>query len=723
MQQLIECVEDRAISWAERIEILRLRCLDRKTPAADGRTLLQNRGDFTDVIDAQSLIGSESVSSWQRRAGLRTRARLEALPFAVDDLEMLAGRPDYDRMAVAPDQLVRARQYLAPRVKPGGQTGHCALHLEPLLSDGIRGIVQTIERRLALASDDEMDTLLSFLDVLDGLSILICHAGEAAAAAAAAAPNWRRAELEEMSAGCTWISQDPPRTFREAIQLLWLVNLSVEYGDNASLVCPGRLDRILRPFYEADCTAGRLDRDEVLMLIESLYLLINHFVADGLAVAVMVGGTDTDGADVTHELSFLCLEALRRTRLVYPTVGVCWHPGTPPDLTRLATELIASGISTPAFFNDPVIRHGLEHYGIPRDESWHYINSTCVEITPVGRSNVWVASPYFSLCHHLLEEIDAQAQTVVPTTDFPSFLSAYHERLSAQIAEAVQEQQRLREERRVYGRKPLQSVFTRDCIGQACDIDDGGALSNWIECSFVGLANLADSLAVIRTELFDRQTMDFASLKAILDADFTGWENVWMRFLNDHPKYGNAEPEVDSLVEETVQFLIRECARHTVAPDQSPFIPGTFCWIMHERLGSQCGATPDGRRGGTPFADGGGPAQGRERSGPTRSILSTTGWDHHCLIGGLAYNMKFSSSLFTSPVAVNSLHDLVITYLSRGGFETQINVVSRERLEDAERHPEQYRDLVVRIGGYTDYFTRLSPEMRREIMSRTEYAV
>lgn len=722
MQQQIECAY-RALPWAERIEILRLRCLDRKAPAADGRILLQNRSDFTDVVDAHSLADSEPVSSWQRRAGLRTRARLEALPFVVDDYEILAGRPDYDRMAVTPDKLVWARQYLAPLVRPGGQTGHCALDLEPLLSGGIRGIVQAIEIRLAIATGDEADTLLSFLDVLDGLSILIHHAGEAAAAAAAMAPDWRCAELEEMAACCAWISQDRPRTFREAIQLLWLVNLAVEYGDNAGLVCPGRLDRILRPFYEADRAAGRIDRDEALMLIESLYLLINHFVADGLAVAVMVGGTDANGADVTHDLSGLCLEALRRTRLVYPTVGICWHPGTPPELTRLATELIASGISTPAFFNDPVIRRGLEHYGIPRGESWNYINSTCVEITPVGRSNVWVASPYFSLCRHLLEEIDAQAAAAVPAADFSLFLSAYYARLAAQIGEAVQTQQRLRKDRRDYGRKPLQSVFTRDCIGRARDIDDGGALSNWIECSFVGLANLADSLAVIRTEIYDRQSLSFADLKAILDADFTNREDIRQRFMSDHPKYGNAEPAVDCLVDETAQFLILECARYTVTPDQSPFIPGTFCWIMHERLGSECGATPDGRRCGTPFADGGGPAQGRELAGPTRSILSTTSWDHHCLIGGLAYNMKFSGSLFTSTAAVSGLHDLVITYLSRGGFETQINVVSRERLEEADKHPEQHRDLVVRIGGYTDYFTRLSPEMRREIMSRTEYVI
>jgi formate C-acetyltransferase len=143
---------------------------------------------------------------------------------------------------------------------------------------------------------------------------------------------------------------------------------------------------------------------------------------------------------------------------------------------------------------------------------------------------------------------------------------------------------------------------------------------------------------------------------------------------------------------------------------------------MHEVLGSQCGATPDGRKAGAAFADGCGPAQGRERHGPTAAILSTTSWDHAPMIGGLAYNMKFSSSLFRGPEGYAGLRDLVLTFLRRGGFETQINVVDLETLENARKHPDDYRDLMVRIGGYADYFTRLSPAMQDEIILRTEFA-
>mgnify|MGYP000859084439 CR=1 FL=1 len=237
----------------------------------------------------------------------------------------------------------------------------------------------------------------------------------------------------------------------------------------------------------------------------------------------------------------------------------------------------------------------------------------------------------------------------------------------------------------------------------------------------MGIANLADSLEVIRAEVFETRALEWAALKRVLDEDFAGREDLRLRFLNRHPKYGNTVARVDGLVARVAEFFSRECARYRLPPDNAPFVPGTFCWIMHEQLGKACGATPDGRRRGEPFADGGGPAQGRELGGPTRAILSTTSWDHSGLIGGLAYNMKFPGRLFRAPGAVDRLHDLVRAFLERGGFETQINVVSRETLEAADRNPEQYRDLVVRIGGYTDYFVRLSPGMRQEIMRRTEY--
>ena len=710
-----------------RAKAIRCRILAEKTAQPGGWTMPGMQHTF---VDAASLRASEPFGSWAVRCGLRTRDRLAAVRFAVDDHELLAGRPIVDRDQIAirlggtrlDEEYERAEQYLRTFGDAPGQTGHCELDLARVLSVGLDGLRRQTEELRRSAQGPRADTYASFVHAVDGLATLIGNAGRAVDAVMQTATPERRAELAAMAESCRRIAHEPPQTFGDAVYMLWFAILGTMIGDHVGLVVPGHIDRTLYPFFRRDTDRGALTRERALELVEGLYFQINAFVPDGLAMSVMVGGRDNAGHDVTNELSYICLEALRRTRLVYPTVGVCWHEDTPTALVDLAVDLMSHGYSTPALFGDAVIQRGLQRYGVPAAESANYINSTCVEITPVGSSNVWVASPYFSTCRLLLEEIAAQATAgAAAASTFDGFLDSYFGRLGAAIGAAADQQNRCRELRRQHGGKPLQSVFTHDCLERGRDIDDGGARYNWVECSFVGLANLADSLHVIREEVYARRTLTPAALHALLEANFAGQEPERLHFLNDYPKYGNACPEVDALVGRVVTFVERAGAEQRMLPDNSPFVPGAFCWIMHERLGAECGATPDGRKAGTPFADGGGPAQGRERNGPTAGILSTTSWDPAPLIGGVAYNMKFGRSLFASAEGPRRLRDLLLTFLQRGGFEVQVNVVDRETLRNAQAHPEAHRDLVVRIGGYTDYFTRLSPAMQDEVMRRTEF--
>ncbi|MBN2449966.1 MAG: hypothetical protein JXR77_06235 [Lentisphaeria bacterium] len=692
-----------------RIRTLRERCFARKGLAWRD----------TSAAAVVALRSTEAIPSWQTRKGVVVRERLGALRFALDDAELLAGR-------LAPagpgerEEAAGAAKALRGYPAAGGQTGHCELDRSRIFRHGIDGMLAELATRLQDASGTAAAALDSFRQALLGLSEMIEHAALTAEALQEGADPERCRELEQIAISCRRVAHGPPATFRDAVQLLWLMDLAVMLGEQVSLVVPGHLDRTLWPFYARDRAAGRLEDPEALALLECLYILVNEAIPDGLAMSVMVGGRDPAGADVTNPLSFLCLEALRRTRMIYPTVGICWHEGTPRELTDLGVELIGLGIPNVAFFGDATIQKGLRGLGLPEVESCGYINSTCVEITPVGASNAWVASPYFSTPGILLDEVAAQAASARPAADFPAFLDAYRARLGERIAGAAAEQNRLREVRRLQGRKPLQSVFTRDCIERARDIDDGGARCNWVECSFVGLANLVDSLHVIRSEVFGQALLSFSDLQRVLEADFVGFEAVHHRFLA-YPKYGNADAAVDGLFDDIIRFAAAECRRQRMAPDGSAFVPGAFCWVMHERLGSTCGATPDGRRAGTAFADGCGPAQGREHRGPTAAILSTTAWDHSPLIGGAAYNMKFPAALFRERTSREGLRDLLLTFLRRGGFETQINVVDAETLRAARREPERHRDLVVRIGGYTDYFVRLSAGMQDEVIRRTEF--
>jgi pyruvate-formate lyase len=719
MDTIIKCAV--SISDTERIATLRARCRYRKTLAWGDKTL----------IDYHSFQASASIQSLKIRIGRRTRDRLEQFRFDLDDLELLVGRPAPKPVDLDEAEYQQAKEYLShlPFASTPGQAGHCELNRNIVLQNGIDGALKLLrDKQDAAQTSEQRDTYQSFIDALTGLQRLVENAAQTAKDAMSTASAERQQELAEMARSCDHCAHHPPETFREALQLTWLIDVAVAYADNAWLISPGHLDRTLYPYYEDAAARGSLSQADALRLIESYYLLINEFVPDGLAVAVMVGGVDAAGRDLTNDLSYLCLETLRRTKLVYPTVGVCWTERTPRSLVALAIELISQGYSNPAFFNDQTIQKGLQKYGVPAVESWNYCNSTCVEITPVGSSNVWVASPYFPVCQYLLDEIEARANSAdalsgsCPAGTFGDFLDAYFRRLGEAIALAVGEQNRYRSERERYGGKPLQSVFTSDCVERGLDIDRGGARYNWVECSFVGLANLVDSLQVIRKEIYESNRPSFTALNALLKTDFAGREMERNRFLKSYEKYGHNAGQVDALMNTIVGYFEGECAKHCITPDDAHFVPGAFCWIMHEELGKVCGATPDGRRAGTPFADGCGPAQGRELYGPTAAILSTTSWDHSPLIGGAAFNMKFSRQVIQDQTGQACLRDLIVTFLKRGGFEVQINVVDKDMMKNAKAFPEQYQDLVVRIGGYTDYFVRLSPRMQDELISRTEYS-
>ncbi len=691
----------------------------RSRVAAD-QAAQQGPKGYDPVIDARSRRASASLSP-QLQAGRLCRDRLATLAFEIDVYELLAGR--IKSVARTDEELQEARLYLSTLPGPYGQTGHCELATDEILALGIAGLMAKIAKRQVQCVGETADVYQSFVDALQGMSAMIENAASAVEAALGVpgTGDERRAELQDILDACRRIAHEPPKTFRDGIQLIWFMQIGVMVGDSVGLVCSGHLDRRLYDVYKADLATGALSREQALELIEGLYFLTNDFWSSGLAFAVMVGGRDARGCDVTNDLSMLCLEAIRRTNLVYPTVGICWHEGTPDALTDLAVALIAAGYTTPAFFNDTVIQNGLAHYGVPTAERGDYLNSTCVEISTCGSSNIWVASPYFSLCGILMEHLASLVQDGTEPATYDDFVTGYFDRLGGKIANAVQDMNHCRERRRLYGRKPLQSVFTMDCIERGRDIDDGGARYNWVECSFVGLANFVDSLKVIREEVFTSSAFTFAQLKNLLDSDFAGQEVLRQKFLNLHPKYGLNDQSVDGEIHRLMGYITTECAKHKMAPDDAHFIPGTFCWIMHQRLGAECGATPDGRKAGFAFADGTGPAQGREKLGPTAAIQSVTSWDHTPMIGGSAFNMKFMRSLFDSAQGVQKLKQLILTFLRQGGFETQINVVDNAILKKAQANPEAYSDLVVRIGGYTDYFTRLSPGMQQEVLQRTEY--
>jgi formate C-acetyltransferase len=403
-------------------------------------------------------------------------------------------------------------------------------------------------------------------------------------------------------------------------------------------------------------------------------------------------------------------------------VGVAWYPDCHSELLDFSVRMLASGVGCPALFNGELITAGLREHGVSEPDSFHFMNSTCVEIKVCGASNIWVTQPYFNCPKALLDEMGTVARGEVPAPQtFDELAERVRNRLAATIRDAAQRLDEVWRRREEVGGFPLASCVISDCLERGADFDRGGARYNWVENSFVGLANLVDSLIAVRHLVYETGELTLAELYAILQADWEGHEALHQRVLHTLPHYGNDDPTADALAAEWAQFLIASTEENKVGPHR--YVPGFFCWVMHERMGSETGATPDGRRCGMPLADGAGGAQGRERRGPTAALLSATCWSHRPVLGGLVYNAKFPSSVVRTEQDLKALRAILETYLQRGGFEIQVNVVGRETLLDAQAHPEMYPDLLVRVAGYSDYFVHLNKKTQDEIIARAEHAL
>jgi len=661
------------------------------------------------------------------RCALAERHVLRSVPLAVAPGELLAGRVDW----TAPDP-VRAPNPLPPDMFSGGQRAHTALDAGPLLRGGIAGIERDVRGRLARAEDDEARAFFrGALISLEGLRDLTDRLRALARDQASRSEDPTvRAEMAELADILERLTDGPARTFHDALQAIHLVyfagTLTVQ-----SLYGPGRLDRVLRPYYEADVAAGRIGRERALELLCCQFLLMNH--AFNLPQPVIVGGLGPDGLDTCDELTRLCLEADRLVGLVNPSLALGVNEQTPADLLEECARTLLTGRTKPSLFNDRVIVEGLQQRGVPFEDAVDYVHSTCVEITVAGRSNILVASPYINLLKPLEwmlnegEPFIGEDRSPTPVrplescTGFGEFLAEYDRLLGERIAADAAEQARIRRARMTGWAFPLVSCFTADCLERGRDVDRGGARYQWTETSNVGLANVVDSLVGIRRRVFEERSWTLAQVRDALRSDWAD-EGARARFLAGLPRYGNDDPEADELAGRIVQTIYAEHAKHDDGAG-GPLVPGFFCWIMHRILGEDTGASADGRRAHEVLADAAGAAQGRDRRGPTAAIRSITSWDHRPGLGGIVLNLRFGEGLLRDTRGAERLAELLRAYFDLGGFEVQVNAVGTDTLRAAQKDPERHADLLVRVAGYSDYFTRLDPAMQDEVIRRTEHAL
>lgn len=695
---------------------------------------------------------------------------LEHYPVVIGEDELLVGR--YSSEPLTPEEereLEQGREYVhrsIPRLKYGpgsGGTGrHRVVDYERVLGRGIQALLEEIGTRdaaLDYSQEDDAEKHSFYTASRIALRALLRFAERYREALEERRDREddpaRKSELARLVDVFDRVPARPPRDFYEALQCVWFVQFSLTVADDAS--CTGRPDNYLWPCYRRDVEAGSLTREFALRLIEELFLRSNE-VYDVWPETIMLGGLDRAGQPVLNDLTYLFIEAIERVGMVNPNIGLCYRAEMPDELLLECVDKIGKGLSHPAIYNDRVITDGLSEAGLAPEDARYYINSTCVEITPIGTSNVQVGgarlypvkaleltlnageqmrSDEERLLRSVGEEaienwkrpLDAGGTAVdLATLDtFERFLDAYRDILAITIRDCVRPAIRMAYRIKQYGSCPLVSCFIKDCLERGKDAAAGGARYNYWGTIVAGFVTAVDSLSAIREVVYEQGRVSLPELRDVLLSDFEGAEDLRQYLLNRCPSYGNDIESVDAIATVLYDFMRRELARYRTCLGGT-FHLGIFSgwggWprAAHETFGLGTAATPDGRRAGQPLSECIGPKAGADRLGPTAMANSVTQMDHRYGLGGLSVNCRFTGSIFETEAGRRKVADFIREFMRKGGFEIQFTVVDSETLRDAQERPEDYRTLLVRVAGYSDYFCNLDEALQDEIIARTEHA-
>ncbi len=554
----------------------------------------------------------------------------------------------------------------------------------------------------------------------------------------------RKSELQTMEQVCRNVPAHAPRNFWEALQYYWFVHLGVTTELNPwDAFNPGRLDQHLYPFYKRGIEDGSLTRRKAEELLQCFWVKFNNQPAPpkvGVTAAesstytdfanINSGGLRADGTDGVNDLTYLILDVIDEMRLVQPSSNIQVSKKNPDEFIKRAAKIIRKGWGQPSVFNADVIVEELLRQGKSVEDARCGGASGCVESGAFGKES-YILTGYFNLpkileitLHNGIDP-NSGRRLGLTTGDLESFKSF------DELMDAFQKQVHHFADIKVRGSNiierlyaeympvPFLSILIDDCIKKGKDYNDGGARYNTNYIQGVGIGTMTDSLASIRKNVFDEKLISMADMLKVLFADFAGYEKTRLLFLNRSPKFGNDDEYADNIMIRVFEIYYNAVngRKNTKGGTYRINLLPTTC---HVYFGSVTGATPDGRKATTPLSEGISPVQGADRHGPT-AVLKSAGKMDHVRTGGTLLNQKFTPSLLATEKGIDNLVHLIRSYFTMGGHHIQFNVVSAATLKDAQAHPERYRDLIVRVAGYSDYFCDLGKSLQDEIISRTEH--
>ncbi len=670
--------------------------------------------------------------------------------------------------------------------------GHVTVQYDKVLAIGYKGIIAEVEAEKASMNFGDGD-YCSKIALLDGI-IMSCeavinyaerYAALAEKLAAKESDPTRRAELLQIAKNCKNVPANGAKSFYEACQSFWFVQMLLQVESSGHSISPGRFDQYMYPYYKADIDSDAITRDFAQELMDCIWIKLNDlnkcrdaasaegFAGYSLFQNLIAGGQTADGEDATNDLSFMCIDATMHVMLPAPSFSVRVWNKTPHEFLIRAAELTRTGVGLPAYYNDEVIIPSLMSRGLTLEDARDYNIIGCVEPQKAGKTWGWHDAAFFNMLKPMElvfsngvfegEQVGLRTGDLLAFNTFEKFFEAYKKQMEYMISLLVNADNAIDEAHAQRCPLPYLSSMVDDCIKRGKTPEQGGAVYNFTGPQGFGIANVADALYAIKTLVYEQKRFTLAELRDAMEANFGKGsinagalteqialelsrrglavnERVVAEIYNTLKdknadakyaeiremilavdKFGNDIDEVDLMAREAAYTYTRPMLNYK-NPRGGQFQAGLYPVSANVPLGAQTGATPDGRYAKTPVADGVSPSAGRDVNGPTAAANSVSKLDHGIASNGTLFNMKFHPSALAGEAGLENFVALVQTYFEMKGSHMQFNVVSRETLIDAQKNPDKYRSLVVRVAGYSALFTTLSKSLQDDIINRTEQA-
>ena len=560
----------------------------------------------------------------------------------------------------------------------------------------------------------------------------------------------RQAELTDIAEICSRVPWEPAQTFPEALQSFWFTHMLLLVAESypGPGVSPGRVDQYLQPYFQADIEAERLTPEQAKEWLHCLWIKHNYVydfqgwvgtnqgINASFGQLVTLGGMDENGEDASNDLTYLMLDVIQEMNLLEPKPNVRVHEGTPDRLLDRLVEMVAETQGSPFLLNfDENSIAGLRWQGLPEDKLWDYAPVGCLENTLQGcdRSgtvdiNLNIAKAV-ELTLHDGRNAESGEQVGPRTGDprtfntFGQFFTAFKTQLKTIMELLITANNIADAGRARFGPTPYVSALVEGCLENGKDITAGGALYNFITIEGIALATAADSLTAIKKLVYDEGSVEMDQLLGALDNNFEGYESLRRTLINKAPKYGNDDPEADEIARQISQFWTKEAFEHVTPETGKRYRGGYLSWNYWIAYAPTTAATPDGRKRGQYLSNGVCPVNGVDRLGPTAVVKSVGKLGMETVPNGSSHTMSFSPSLLQSQENRSKLGALLRAYNQVGGTCLQVNVVSPETLQAAQKDPAAYSNLLVRVTGYNAYFVTLGKEIQDEIIARGSHVL